>query len=95
MLIYMFSRLPVYRGGTENRMQSQSPPIEDTPTPSQLIYIFIGQIKDRAFYAMIAVLEKKNRFKIWMGHIINQSLNDDTTIPWHKSSRVLLIKTRV
>lgn len=59
MLIYMFSRLPVYRGGTENRMQSQSPPIEDTPTPSQLIYIFIGQIKDRAFYAMIAVLEKK------------------------------------
>lgn len=40
-------------------MQSQSPPIEDTPTPSQLIYIFIGQIKDRAFYAMIAVLEKK------------------------------------
>lgn len=30
-----------------------------------------------------------------MGHIINQSLNDDTTIPWHESSRVLLIKTRV
>lgn len=51
LIIYMFSRLPVYRGGTKNRMQSQSPPIEDTPTPSQLIYIFIGQIKDRAFYA--------------------------------------------
>lgn len=78
-------------------MQSQSPPIEDTPTPSQLIYIFIGQIKDRAFYATDndRCFEKKNRFKIWMGHIINQSLNDDTTIPWHKSSRVLLIKTRV
>lgn len=44
---------------------------------------------------MIAVLKKKNRFKIGMGHIINQSLNDDTTIPWHESSRVLLIKTRV
>lgn len=78
-------------------MQSQSPPIEDTPTPSQLIYIFIGQIKDRAFYATDndRCFEKKNRFKIGMGHIINQSLNDDTTIPWHESSRVLLIKTRV
>lgn len=77
-------------------MQSQSPPIEDTPTPSQLINIFVGQIKDRAFYAMIAVLEKKiaSRYE-WVILSISQYLNDDTTIPWHRSSRVLLIKTRV
>lgn len=80
MLIYMFSRLPVYRGGTENRMQSQSPPIEDTPTPSQLIYIFIGQIKDRAFYAMIAVLEKKSL------QDMNGSYYQSVTKWWHNHS---------